>query len=93
MADGHQIEGTKLFVLELLMYGFAYTSRYLLLRSPSLVGKLDDEKIRREVSRTPFKFGRTLKFQADLELDVATGDVYYVGFVADKDLAPSKKGA
>ena len=90
MADGHQVEGTKLFVLELLMYGFAYTSRFLLLRSPSLMGKLDDEKMSREVSRTPSKFGRTLKFQVELELDAATRDVYYVGFVADKHLAPKK---
>jgi len=86
MADGYQIEGTKLFVLELLMFGFAYSSLYLLLRSPSLVGRLEEEEISVQVGSDPTKFGRKLAFDRDLELDAVSGEIYYVGPVAHSDL-------
>ena len=86
MADCHQVEGTRLFVLELVMVGFAFSSYYLLLRSRSLAEKLNDEKVGAEVAHRPTKFGRKLRFGLDLEVDPATKDIYYLGPVKERDL-------
>ena len=43
MAEGFRVQGTKLHVVELLMFGFAYKSRFILLRSEGFMKKLGDE--------------------------------------------------
>ena len=82
---GHRIEGTRLYVLELLLFGFAYSSYYLLLRSPSVLEKLGDEKIRENLCQHPSRFGRKLEFGPDLERVPGSEDIYYIGEVAESD--------
>jgi hypothetical protein len=85
MAVHHVIEGTKLHVLELLMFGFAYSSYYLLLKTAATLERLDDEKFREDVAARPYRFGRKLEFGHGLELD-ADKTIFYRGEVAPKDL-------
>lgn len=86
LAVGYAVEGTRLCVLELLMFGFAYSSRYLLLKARSFDGIGDSEKGCSSVAASPSKFGRTLQFGVELERDAATGEVFYVGAVNASDL-------
>ena len=86
VAVGHDVDGTRLRVLELLMFGFAYSSRYLLLKARSFDGISDDEQTNTRLGAAASKFGRTLKFGVDLERDAITGDVFYIGPVDECDL-------
>jgi hypothetical protein len=45
MAEGFRVQGTKLHVVELLMFGFAYNSRFILLRSKACMKKLGNQKV------------------------------------------------
>ena len=69
MADLHRIERTDRYVLELLMFGFAHASRYVLLRSRPDLSRLDDEQYMKDAGERPSKYGRILAFDADLFLD------------------------
>jgi hypothetical protein len=87
MADGFRVEGTQLYVLELLMFGFAYSSYYLLVKSTAFLTQLDDESVRCEVLQHPYRFGKCLELGQDLAFDQAEQCVYYVGEVAENKLA------
>lgn len=86
MADCHEVEGTRLVVLELLMFGFAYASRYLLLKSRAIVDSLEDPAVSTEIARNPSKFGRTLEFGRDMEWDSSKSVIYYIAPVEEEDL-------
>jgi hypothetical protein len=90
-ADGHRVEGTRLYVLELLMFGFAYSSYYILLESQSFLSRLDDEKLRTEVVMFPCRFGKRLEFGSDLERNGETDCVYYIRTVDNGDLLDPAK--
>lgn len=92
LADGFQVEGTKLYVLELVMYGFAHVSRFLLVRSKGVLEKLRDEREQLALNTRPYEYGRTLKLGKELEYDDATRCVYYVGEVREKDLLQDEGG-
>jgi hypothetical protein len=79
MAVGHRVTGTELYILELVMFGAAGSSYYLLLRSRSVLTRLDEEDIRNALVRTPARFGRHLVFGKDLVGDPAGGALRYVG--------------
>jgi hypothetical protein len=66
LAWGHRIEGTRLYVVEMLTFGFSYSSYYLLLKNPSIVSRLKEKSVRAELCRYPSRFGRKLEFGADL---------------------------
>lgn len=78
-AVGHRVAGTGLYILELLMFGAASASYYLLLRSPALLARLGEEAVRSALLKTPSRFGRHLTFGRDLTHDPATGTVSYLG--------------
>jgi hypothetical protein len=78
MGIHHQIEDTSKHVIELLIFGFAYSSRYVLLKSNSSLEKLRDEEFRKEFCEHPSRFGSNLEFGKDLELD-PDGTIYYIG--------------
>jgi hypothetical protein len=82
LATCYQIEGTDRMVLELHMFGVAYASYYLLLRSPAV---LDEPEIAEQIGLRPSDFGKKLNFGHELSLDPATGDVVY----ADPDHSPT----
>ncbi len=79
MAVGHRVAGTELYILELLTFGAASTSYYLLLRSLALLARLGEEAVRHDLLKTPSRFGRHLAFGRDLTHDPATGAVSYIG--------------
>lgn len=80
-ADQHQVEGTSLTILELVNFGFAYSSYYILLRSTGFLSHLDDDKVREDILQRPTMFGKKLEFGKELEREPATGEVYYIGSV------------
>ncbi len=84
-ADHHQIEGTKLDVVELLIAGFQYSSQYYLLRSAATIGRLADAGLRDRFSARPSAFGRRLEFGRDLDRD-PDGTVVYLGAVPSDKL-------
>jgi len=96
MAEGFRVHGTKLHVVELLMFGFAYKSRFILLRSKGFMKKLGDEKVQTDLSDHPYKYGKQLELGKELDYDDATRCVYYLGEVMDKDIlqneAPANEG-
>jgi hypothetical protein len=85
MATLHHVEGTKLHVVELLMFGFAYASRFIMLKARSAPEKLHDETVRVRLIGKPYRFGKKLEWGADLELDPA-GAIFYIGDIAKRDL-------
>lgn len=91
MAEGHEIEGTRLYVLELLMWGSAYSSYYVLLKSKAFLEKLDDEAVRSAVMGSPSRYGKKLEFGKQLEFDTAENCAYYIGEVKEKDLVKDDK--
>jgi hypothetical protein len=87
------VEGTRLIVLELLHFGFAYSSYYLLLKAGTDLARLNEEAIAAEVVRKPSKFGRRLEFGPDLERDPTTQEVCYIGDVSRPRARPRLKPA
>lgn len=79
MAVGHRVEGTDLYILELVMFGAACSSYYLLLRSPAVLARLGEETVRRDLAQAPSRFGRHLTFGRDLAHDPVSGRVTYLG--------------
>lgn len=75
LATCYSVEGSGRLVLELHMFGPAYASHYLLLRSKTV---LDDPDIVVDLGREPSRFGKTLVFGRDLERDTLSGDVYLI---------------
>jgi hypothetical protein len=75
LATCYRVDGSDRLVLELHIFGPAYSSYFLLLRSASA---LDDPEIVEQIGRAPTRFGRKLVFGRDLERDPATDDVYFV---------------
>jgi hypothetical protein len=63
MAAVHSIEGTDKYVLELLLFGYAYSSRYILLRSASTIAKLkeNDDKVFAAINKGGSSLGRIIK--------------------------------
>lgn len=88
MAEAYVIEGTRLYVLELKMFGFAYASYYLLLKSHKTLAQLSDQKLRDQLLKTPAKFGKHLEFGRELGSDPQDQLVYYLAPVPDQDLLP-----
>ena len=76
MADGYEVEGTKQYVLELLMHGFAYASCYVLLKSRTILQHVDDDAMVADVGTHPSKYGKVLKFDKDLFLDRSDGSIF-----------------
>ena len=93
MAEGFRVQGTKLHVVELLMFGFAYNSRFILLRSKGLMKKLDEEKVQIDLNSHPYKYGKKLELGKELDYDDATRCVYYVGEVMEKDILQNEAPA
>jgi hypothetical protein len=75
LATCYSVEGSDRLVLELHIFGPAYSSYFLLLQSASV---LDDPEIDEQIGRAPTRFGRKLVFGRDLERDPETDDVYFV---------------
>ena len=88
LAEGYIIDGTKLYVMEFLTFGFAYSSYYILLRSKAVLSKLDDEAIKSELLQYPYRFGKRLDFGKNLWRE--RGNVYYTDKVKDKDIKTNK---
>jgi len=86
MAEAFQVEGTKLFILELLMYGSAFNSRFVLLKSKSLMEKLADETVQTDLLAHPSKFGKKLELGKGLDYENETRCVYYLPEVMAKDI-------
>jgi hypothetical protein len=78
MAEGFRVQGTRLHVVELLMFGFAYNSRFILLRSKGFMKKLGDEKVQIDLSNHAYKYGKKLELGKELDYDDATRCVYYL---------------
>lgn len=83
LATCFSVEGTGRLVLELHMFGPAYSSYYLLLPSATV---LDDPDIVDEIGREPSRFGKKLLFGRDLERDADTGEIYLL----DDEVRPAK---
>ena len=82
LAVCYQIEGTARLVLELQMFGFAYSSYYMLLRSPDV---LDNPEIAEQIGRRPTDYGKKLNFGRELSFDPVSGDVFFI----DPDHSPT----
>jgi hypothetical protein len=78
MAQGYEVEGTPLYILELLIFGFAYSSYFLLVRSRKFLSQLNDEKIKNKLIRQPTQFGKRLDLGKELEMDKETNTIYYI---------------
>ena len=63
MAVVHSLEGTNKYVLELLFFGYAFASRYILLRSASTRKKLKENDVRvlTAISQGGSSLGRIIK--------------------------------
>jgi len=59
----HSLEGTNKYVLELLFFGYAFASRYILLRSASTIRKLkeNDDRVLTAISQGGSSLGRIIK--------------------------------
>lgn len=91
MADLHQVEGTRLRVLELLGYGHAYSSAYFRLRSlVQCEALLAAPEQQAALLQAPHRFARRLEFGVELEWDdnEKKDVLYYIAPVADADLGP-----
>lgn len=67
MAVHHQVNNTQIHVIELLIFGFAYSSRYIRLRTNSHLEKLQDDDFKKVICQYPSRFGVTLEIGSDLE--------------------------
>ncbi len=78
MAVHHQVENTQIHIIELLIFGFAYSSRYIRLTTNSHLENLDDADFKKEICEHPSRFGATLEFGSDLEQE-PDGTIFYIG--------------
>jgi hypothetical protein len=82
MAVHHQVENTQIHVIELLLFGFAYSSRYIQLKTNAYLEKLQDDDFKKEICAHPSRFGVKLEFGSDLEQE-PDGTIFYIGEVAE----------
>jgi len=74
-AEAYRLDGTDRFVLELVMFGFACASRYVLLRSALDLSRLDDPDYMKDIGDRSSRYGRVLRWDVDLFLDADDGSV------------------
>ena len=89
----HQVEGTRLHIMEMLTFGFDHASLWVLLRSNGFLSRLDDPQVAADFGTHPHRYGRLLAFGPDLDRDPQGGAVCYVGPVAPRDLLPPAAAA
>jgi hypothetical protein len=82
LATCYEIDGTDRLVLELHMFGFAYSSYFLLLRSRSV---LEDPDLAEQIGLTPARFGKKMTLGIELERDPDTEEIYFNDSFADPD--------
>ena len=77
MAVVHSIDGTNKYVLELLFFGYAFASRYILLKSASTVIKLkeNDDRVLTSIIKGGSSLGRIIK-ESELTYNQAEGCIY-----------------
>jgi hypothetical protein len=70
----HSIEGTNKYVLELLFFGYAFASRYILLRSAATIKKLkeNDDRVLTAIRQGGSSLGRIIK-ENELEYNAIEG--------------------
>ena len=66
MADVFAVEGTDRLVLELLMFGYAHASRWILLKPSISPERFQDPHFMSDVGVHPSKYGRMLRAEVDL---------------------------
>ena len=77
MAVVYSIDGTNKYVLELLLFGHAFASRYILLKSASTVIRLkeNDDRILTSINKGGSSLGRIIK-ESELTYNEADGCLY-----------------
>lgn len=76
MAIVHRVEGTPRLVLELPAFGFAYASRFILLKPSIDTARLTDEEFMADVGRQSSRYGKVLAFGSDLFRDTDGDGVF-----------------
>lgn len=78
----YRVEHTNIHVIELIAFGFAYSSRYIKLKSNFNLEKLEDDDFKKNICRDPSQYGVTLDFGSDLEW-APGGSIFYTGKLAE----------